>query len=218
MDQPVQPYTPTYPFPPGHFNNRGSWLELNKDRPPQPGENVNVTVTNLDIETKSRLPKVRYYITPEGVEYDWRKEMYDFMYTYLELDENISVFLETTDETVIKETMLPLIDFDGNPIKNARPQTDGPTREDTDTDEPMREDTADQFPVDYTTGSFYPCEEYNCDMSQPFEKCYRKAALRLHPDKGGSEEDFKKLGHAKSAYEERGLYKTTPCGTRQRFS
>ncbi len=39
------------------------------------------------------------------------------------------------------------------------------------------------------------CQKYNCEGGTTWRKCFKKKALELHPDKGGSDEDFKKLNH-----------------------
>jgi hypothetical protein len=38
------------------------------------------------------------------------------------------------------------------------------------------------------------CRKKFCPVGGTWRKCYRKAALKHHPDKGGDEEEFKKLG------------------------
>jgi len=40
------------------------------------------------------------------------------------------------------------------------------------------------------------CNKYGCNNpEETITKCYRRSSLRLHPDKGGSEEAFKILGN-----------------------
>jgi hypothetical protein len=51
------------------------------------------------------------------------------------------------------------------------------------------------------------CSKYNCD-DVTIKKCYRQNALKLHPDKGGNEEDFKRL---QNEYERLSFVKNAKC-------
>ena len=46
------------------------------------------------------------------------------------------------------------------------------------------------------------CDKYNCPPTQTIKTCYKKNALRMHPDKGGNLEDFQALTGAYGKIEE----------------
>jgi hypothetical protein len=69
--------------------------------------------------------------------------------------------------------------------------------------ERMTVDQAAQFVAEHATASGYPCDPD--DVIGPFrQSAYRAAATRLHPDRGGSAEDFARLHAAKKLLDQHG--------------